>query len=151
VDLKNGAVKIERAYAQVAGGATLKSTKTPGSVRTVPLVGYALERMREIGAMRIGPVVSYRTRRPDPHSVTTRFKRLVTQAGIRYVRFGNLRHTFASAAVEAGVPATTLQSLLGHASFSTTQKYVVSLGLEDAKAVRAVSDRIIHCVGFESG
>ena len=46
-----------------------------------------------------------------------------TNAGLRNVRLHDLRHTFASTLVNAGVPLHNIQLLLGHHNISVTQRY----------------------------
>lgn len=52
------------------------------------------------------------------------FKMALYKAGIKDARFHDLRHTFASDMIRAGVPAAQLQKWLGHASIMTTMRYV---------------------------
>jgi len=49
-------------------------------------------------------------------------------------------HTFATRLVEEHVPLTTLMELMGHASVSTTQRYVTTLPEEKRKAVESMAD-----------
>lgn len=51
------------------------------------------------------------------------FKRLMARAEIANMRIHDLRHTFASIAVSNGVSLYQVQTLLGHASSQTTQRY----------------------------
>jgi site-specific recombinase XerD len=46
-----------------------------------------------------------------------------TKAGLRNVRMHDLRHTFASTLVNAGVPLHNIQLLLGQHNISVTQRY----------------------------
>ncbi len=46
-----------------------------------------------------------------------------TRAGLKDVRLHDLRHTFASTLVNAGVPLHNIQLLLGHHNISVTQRY----------------------------
>lgn len=45
------------------------------------------------------------------------------EAGLPHVRLHDLRHSFASALVNEGVPLFDVQELLGHTSIKTTQRY----------------------------
>jgi integrase len=51
------------------------------------------------------------------------FQRALRKAGIRDFRFHDLRHTFASQLVMAGVDIRTVQELLGHKKLSMTMRY----------------------------
>ena len=51
------------------------------------------------------------------------FEGVVEKAAIRDLRFHDLRHTFASRLAQNGRQRYTVQKLMGHTSFSTTQRY----------------------------
>lgn len=51
----------------------------------------------------------------DPQTITAKLKEYFALAGIKYTRFHNLRHTFATQAVSNGVEPETLSILMGHA------------------------------------
>ena len=59
----------------------------------------------------------------DRTKVTRRFQRACRDAGVRIVRFHDLRHTFATRLAASGVPLRTIQEFLGHADLKTTQIY----------------------------
>jgi integrase len=59
----------------------------------------------------------------DGSKVTKRFKAACLEAGVRPVRFHDLRHTFATRLAASGVPIRTIQEFLGHADSKMTQIY----------------------------
>jgi integrase len=59
----------------------------------------------------------------DRTKVTRRFQAACGEAGVRPIRFQDLRHTFATTLAAAGVPLRTIQEYLGHADLKTTQIY----------------------------
>lgn len=80
---------------------------------------------------------------PNPRNPTEPIKdhkmgywRAVKLAGIRHIRFHDLRHTFATRLVQAGVDLITVQQLLGHSSIRMTARYAHSLKENKVAAVR---------------
>jgi integrase len=64
------------------------------------------------------------TGRPvDRSKVTKRFKAACRDAGVRPVRFHDLRHTFGTRLAASGESMRTIQEFLGHADSKTTQIY----------------------------
>jgi integrase len=59
----------------------------------------------------------------DGSKVSKRFKAACADAGVRVVRFHDLRHTFATRLAARGVALRTIQEFLGHADLETTQVY----------------------------
>lgn len=58
-----------------------------------------------------------------PNMVTMAFRRAANRAGLRDVRFHDLRHTFASHLVMGGTNIRTVQMLLGHKDLRMTLRY----------------------------
>lgn len=58
--------------------------------------------------------------RHDPDVISQTFERLVAKAGLRRIRFHDLRHTHATLALQAGVHAKVVQERLGHSSINVT-------------------------------
>jgi len=59
-----------------------------------------------------------------PHSpLGRRFKKALKAAGVRKVRFHDLRHTFGTRIAAAGVPMRVLQEWMGHRDYRTTLIY----------------------------
>lgn len=60
----------------------------------------------------------------DPHNFTgVKWKNALADSGIGHARPHDLRHTYASRLVTAGVPMARVQKLLGHDSITTTARY----------------------------
>jgi integrase len=59
----------------------------------------------------------------DGSKVTKRFKAACREAGVRVIKFHDLRHTFATRLAASGTPIRTIQEFLGHADSKTTQIY----------------------------
>jgi integrase len=59
----------------------------------------------------------------DTFYISHLFAKLVKQAGIKDFRFHDLRHTFASRLVMAGVNLKTIQELLGHKDYKMSLRY----------------------------
>lgn len=82
--------------------------------------------------------VNYRTGEPAKNSsYDTHLYKLCDEAGIGRFCMHALRHTYATRAIESGMPPKVLQQLLGHASIKTTMdRYVHVTGDSMLAAVR---------------
>jgi integrase len=93
--------------------------------RTIPMSKH-LCRLLDIRRGRsTGELVFYDRRRPwEPEKLSKLFKQYVRAAGLPdELRFHSLRHTFASWLVEARVPLYEISRLLGHSTYTVTEKY----------------------------
>ena len=52
-----------------------------------------------------------------------RFKAALKRAGLRDLRFHDLRHTYGTLMAAAGTPLRTLQGWMGHRDYKTTEIY----------------------------
>lgn len=109
--------------------------------RTVPLDAGAcaavkdwLARRAELGIPRRAPLFCTLTgsKALYPQQVRTTLQRLADRAGVdKRVHPHGLRHLFAVTLDRQGVPVTTIQYMLGHASLSITTRYLSGLGQEE--------------------
>jgi integrase len=71
----------------------------------------------------------------------TGFWKAIEQAGIDHIRFHDLRHTFATRLVRAGVDLITVQHLLGHSKITMTARYAHALFDAKMEAVKRLEKR----------
>jgi tyrosine recombinase XerC len=96
--------------------------------RIVPVGAPALEaiqKYRQAAGANAGPLfINKSRRRLSARSVWLTLKRYLAHAGIpRTISPHKLRHSFATHMLDAGADLRSVQTLLGHASLSTTQIY----------------------------
>ena len=60
----------------------------------------------------------------DASAVRKRFKRGRDAAGLRPLRFHDLRHTYDSLLAAAGIDLVSIQAVMGHSALSTTSRYL---------------------------
>jgi integrase len=106
-----------------------------GKVRSVPLSDAALEVLEEIGTEGKYEYVftNMETGTRYVH-ITHTWHRLRAKAGLPWLRFHDLRHTYASMLVNAGRSLYEVQQVLGHVDGRVTQRYahLSSKTLQDA-------------------
>ena len=87
----------------------------------------ALERLRQRGDF-IAPdelvFCNWLGRPLDESALRRRFMAARDAAGLRPLRFHDLRHTYGSLLAGAGVPVTDIQAAMGHADVQTTARYL---------------------------
>lgn len=122
IDWDNGVITVRRQVARVNGEITEAPLKTKNSYRTVSISPQAIEVLKTQKAktndeyvfpsLHGGPI--------SPDSVNNMLKRVLERAGIPKVRFHDLRHTFATLALQNGVDIKTVSGMLGHFSAGFT-------------------------------
>lgn len=99
--------------------------KTKAAKRKVPLTSAARAILKKRIAEATGPFVF--GSELDPNNPITQLanthQRVVKRTGLQWFRLYDLRHTFATRAVEAGVDLITLAALLGHSRIVMVQRY----------------------------
>jgi integrase len=126
VDWRAGRVRVRQNYVRGHWG-TPKSRRGSRSVPLADRVAGELDRHFQRSAYQADDDLVFchpRTGTVLDHSgLSRRFKAALRRAGVREVRFNDLRHTFGTQMAAAGVPLRTLQEWMGHRDFKTTLIY----------------------------
>lgn len=115
--------RAEVVFRRSSTGGAVGPTKS-GKERRVPVTAGLLEALRRIKHLR-GKLVFCR-QDGRPLSLGQLHERLwggCRRAGLREIRWHDLRHTFASQLAMAGVPLNQIQAWLGHSTITMTMRY----------------------------
>ena len=123
LDLEQGTLRVQRQVSRINGEVVEAPLKTKNSYRTISLgtdaVGILKEQRKKCGNSPYvfpsptgGPI--------SPDSVLQMLHRVLKRAGLPKVRFHDLRHTFATVALQNGVDIKTVSGILGHYSAGFT-------------------------------
>lgn len=126
VDWRAARIRVRRSYTRQAFG-TPKSRRSSRSVPMADRVAGELERHFQRSAFQADDDLALchpQTGNPlDASKLRRRFASALQRAGLRQVRFHDLRHTFGTHCASAGVSLRTLQEWMGHRDYKTTEIY----------------------------
>lgn len=122
---ENGKLKVRRSVAKrKGGGLNIGETKTETGTRTIVLPPSLLKTLvaykETVDSEWMFPSPTDNGRPRNPSSVGKRLQLILERAGCKKVRFHDLRHTFATMALEHGMDVKTLSATIGHVSSATT-------------------------------
>jgi integrase len=124
VDFGLQAVRVRASYTHRELGAPKNNTG-----RTVPMIDAVAQTLARLGQRQLFTTpddlvfVGEAGGHLDDSALRRRYKRAREQAGLRPLRFHDLRHTFGTHAIRTADPRE-LQEWMGHADFATTQIYL---------------------------
>lgn len=162
LDLDAGTATIHRSLQRThTGGLAILHTKTRASERRIALPTECVHslknhRERQQEERRVagtawsdsGLVFTTPTGRPlDPANLTRRFGRLLNRAGLRRIRFHDLRHSTATLLLEQGVDLVVIKELLGHAHIGVTAGVYAHVRL---RLQRQAIDALGHALGGQA-
>ena len=120
LNLETGELNIKRQLTTKG----ISVPKTKSSIRTILLPPDMLDLLREMKKTAkydwIFPSPVKEGEPRNPTAITKRFRIMLERAHCKHVRFHDLRHTFATMALENGMDVKTLSAMIGHVSSETT-------------------------------
>jgi integrase len=155
VDLDNGTVAVCQTIVAVSDEIQLSEPKTARGRRTISIDPRTTATLRshlqrqleepcvmEMSIERDDFVFSTLDGGPiHPHTYSTLFNTTVAKLGLRRIRRHDLRHTYATLALRAGVDAKTVSARLGHATVAfTLDVYTKAVPQVDREAADKVAD-----------
>ncbi len=95
-----------------------------------------------------GKLMSYEDGRPiHPDTITRRFNKLVDKAGVPRIRLHDIRHTYATLSMDAGITPKLLSDRIGHANLNVTfQIYTHRSTGQDREAAEKISGLIVNAL-----
>lgn len=147
LDFQTGELRIERQVQRVKGELTVTQPKTKSSSRTVILPEPVLDILKgyrkNVNSQWIFPSPKKEDSPLDPTAVRKKLAIVLKRAGCKHVRFHDLRHTFATNALEHGMDIKTLSAVIGHVSSATTLNVYAHVTDEMRQSAAAKIDRTI--------
>ena len=119
LDIQNRTISVSKQYIKnPSGKLTLSRPKTETSVRRVSIPQEAVDLLiREHEKHPENPYMFPSSATGEmyyPDSVVKLHEKILKDAGLEHIRFHDLRHTFATLALQNGVDIKTVSSMLGH-------------------------------------
>ena len=124
LNLQSGELHISRQVVRTGKAVEVSVPKTKSSIRTILLPPDMVDLLTELKKQTKGewmfpsPVKAGEPR--NPTAVYRRFQLILERSHCKKRRFHDLRHTFATMALENGMDIKTLSAMIGHISSETT-------------------------------
>lgn len=130
VDFRDRKIRVERTKSQ--------------KLRFIPMNSTVYNELRRLESKNgQSSYVSFNPATGKPYvDVMTAFKAACKRAGVKGLRFHDLRHTFASRLVKRGADIVTVQTLLGHSTLALTQRYTHADDDRKREAIELLSGEV---------
>ena len=147
LNFKTGVLNVNKQVYDVRGQLQISTPKTKNSIRKIVLPPAVVAVLREykeaVDSRWMFPSPVKEDCPITPGVVRRRLQLILEHAGCKHVRFHDLRHTFATLALENGMDVKTLSAMLGHVSAVTTLDIYTHITGDMQRAAAASIDRSI--------
>jgi integrase len=148
IDFENRRLAVVQRLVRTSNGDVLSPPKTHRSRRAIGLDFRTVEALQDHKGRhrRLAQASEFVFCRPDgspipPHSVSKTFLRLAREAELPRIRLHDLRHSYATLALRAGVHPKVVSERLGHSTITLTlQTYSHVLPVLDFEAAERVAE-----------
>lgn len=145
LNFKTGVLNVNKQVYEVNGELKFTQPKTKSSIRKLVLPPSVVEVLRgykkTVDSRWMFPSPVKEDCPLMPGVVRDRLQLILKHAGCKHVRFHDLRHTFATLALENGMDVKTLSAMLGHVSAATTLDIYTHITDDMQRAAAANIDR----------
>lgn len=137
IDFKKRSLTVKRTVQRVAvhnGEHTTKVIVSPPksqtSAREIPIPAGIFSMLKNMQSADEQYIISGSTKPAEPRTMQYHFAKILKNVDLPSVKFHSLRHSMASAAIEAGFDVKTLAEILGHSRIELTMNLYVHSNMD---------------------